>query len=173
MTDSTQLADQFLYQCAVKTERPVKISSSKRVIDVSDIQGGYTSGIITLDAGTALNGSNGFASLQDGYIVLPYIITMKNNGANAMTAAANRLSVGLKCGVWNVVDSLEVSLNGQQLVGMEDYKMYWNNLRAQTEWTESEIEKHGADCFLYPDDWSSVAFSQAASSAWNGVINNG
>src|SRR6218665_1673439 len=61
MTDSTQLADQFLYQCAVKTVRPVKISSSKRVIDVSDIQGGYTSGIITLDAGTAFNGSNGFS----------------------------------------------------------------------------------------------------------------
>src|SRR6218665_3685716 len=173
MTDSTQLADQFLYQCAVKTVRPVKISSSKRVIDVSDIQGGYTSGIITLDAATALNGSDGFASLKDGYIVLPYTITLKNNGANAMTTAANRVCLGLKCGVWNVIDSLEVSLNGQQLITMEDYKLYWNNLRAATEWTESEIEKHGADAFLYPDDWTSDAFSQAASSAWNGVINNG
>ncbi|DBA02440.1 TPA: hypothetical protein N0F65_008654 [Lagenidium giganteum] len=133
MSDATQLTDQFLYQCSIKPDPPVKISKSKRVVEVTDNnQGSYSSGLITLDAASQLNGSQGFGSIKDGYIVLPYVITMKN----------------------------------------ADYKLYWNNIRAQTEWTAAEVSKHGADAMLYPDDWNSMAYS-AASTAGDGFVNNG
>ncbi|DBA00610.1 TPA: hypothetical protein N0F65_007739 [Lagenidium giganteum] len=134
MADATQLTDQFLYQCAVKPDQPVKISRSKNVVEVPDNnQGSYSSGLITLDAASQLNGSKGFGSIKDGYIILPYVITMKNS----------------------------------------DYKLYWNNIRAQTEWTAAEVSKHGSDAFLYPDDWSSVAYSGSATTAGDGFVNNG
>ncbi|GMF09623.1 unnamed protein product [Phytophthora lilii] len=174
MADATQLSDQFLYQCAVKPDTPVKISKSKTVVEVPDNnQGSYSSGLITLDAASQLNGSKRFGSIKDGYIILPYVITMKNAGANDMAAAAHRFCLGLKCGVWNVVDALEVELNGQQLINFEDYKLYWNNIRAQTEWTAAEVSKHGADAYLYPDDWSSMAYSGSATTAGDGFVNNG
>lgn len=177
MTDSTQLADQFLYQCSVKSIPAVKTSKGKDISVIPDTnQGSYNSGIITIDAASALNGSKGFASLKDAYLTLPYVITMKNTGTaagNNMATAANRLCIGLKCGVWNVIDALEVSLNGQQLITMEDYKLYWNNLRSQTEWTDAEVMKHGADAFLYPDDWSSVGFKATAGVFGDGFYNNG
>ncbi|GMF14350.1 unnamed protein product [Phytophthora fragariaefolia] len=58
-----------------------------------------------------INGSEGFASPRDAYIMLPYKVSMKN-GATAQTAAANRLCTTRKCGNWNVIDSLSLELNG-------------------------------------------------------------
>ncbi|DAZ94148.1 TPA: hypothetical protein N0F65_007348 [Lagenidium giganteum] len=54
---------------------------------------------------------------------------MKNSGANDMAAAAHRFCLAPKCGVWNFIDALEVELTGQQLINMEDYKLYWNHIR--------------------------------------------
>ena len=128
-----QLADQFLYESSQKTDTSVNVSKNKRVVVVSDgNQGSYQSGVITIDAATQLTGAKGFGSLRDSYITLPYVTTMKNTGGAALNAAVNRFCVGLKAGVWNVVDSLVVELNGQTIVSESDYKLFWNNLRAMT-----------------------------------------
>ncbi|KAE9007988.1 hypothetical protein PR001_g16823 [Phytophthora rubi] len=129
----TQLADQFLYQSSLKSDPAVKVSARKRVPSVIDLnQGSYANGVITIDATAQLNGAEGFACLRDAYVVIPYKVSMKNTHAStALAAAANRLSVGLKCGVWNVIDGMSLELNGKSLISMSGYKLFANNLRAQ------------------------------------------
>ncbi|GMF43752.1 unnamed protein product [Phytophthora fragariaefolia] len=117
----TQLSDQYLYQCSLKSDPEIK-----------------------------LNGSEGFASLRDAYIMLPYKVSMKN-GATSQAAAANRLCTTLKCGNWNVIDSLSLELNGKTIASMADYKLFWNYIRAQTGYSPKYVEKHGAESFLFPD----------------------
>ncbi|EEY62921.1 uncharacterized protein PITG_21559 [Phytophthora infestans T30-4] len=78
------------------------------VIDLN--QGSYQNGVIAIDATAQLNGSEGFASLRDAYIMLPYNVSMRN-GDTAHTAAANRFCATLKCGNWNVIDSMSLELN--------------------------------------------------------------
>jgi hypothetical protein len=131
----TQLADQFLYQSSLKTDSSVRVSSRKPVPYVIDLnQGSYANGVITIDATSQLNGAEGFACLRDAYIMLPYKVSMKNTHATqALAAAANRLSVGLKCGNWNVIDAMSLELNGKSILSMTEYKMFANNLRAQAE----------------------------------------
>ncbi|EEY62572.1 uncharacterized protein PITG_05033 [Phytophthora infestans T30-4] len=69
----TQLSDQYLYQSSLKSDPDIKVSSGKRVPFVIDLnQGSYQNGVITIDATSQLNGSEGFASLRDAYIMLPY-----------------------------------------------------------------------------------------------------
>lgn len=53
----------------------------------------------------------------------------------------------------------------------------WNNLRAMTEWSSTDLLKRGADSFLAVDDSTSVLFAQsggnAAATAWgDGYLNN-
>ncbi|OQR85864.1 hypothetical protein THRCLA_23001 [Thraustotheca clavata] len=84
----------------------------------------------------------------------------------------NRYCVGLKCGVWNVVDSLAIELDGKTILTEADYKMYWNNLRAMAEWSSTDVQKMGADAYLSPDDWVSMGFSSTASSSGDGFSNN-
>lgn len=125
MTDSTQLADQFLHDCSVSPDPVVSISKDKRVIHcVDNSNGSYQSGVITIDATSQLNGSTGFGSLRDAYITLPYVVTMKNTGASTLGAVVPKYAVGLKCGVWNVIDSLSVELNGKSIITDNDYKLY-------------------------------------------------
>ncbi|KAG4228279.1 hypothetical protein PC116_g23356 [Phytophthora cactorum] len=68
----TQLSDQYLYQSSLKSDPKIKVSSSKRTPFVIDLnQGSYQNGVITIDGTAQLNGSEGFASLRDAYIMLP------------------------------------------------------------------------------------------------------
>ncbi|KAG2876981.1 hypothetical protein PC117_g27157 [Phytophthora cactorum] len=95
--------------------------------------------------------------------MLPYKVSMKS-GATAQTAAANRFCATLKCGNWNVIDSMGLELNGKTIVSMADNKLFWNNVRAQTGYSPQYVEKHRAECFLYPDAAQSVSYSPGTSS---------
>ncbi|GMF64095.1 unnamed protein product [Phytophthora fragariaefolia] len=71
MSDSTQLADQFLLQSSLKPDTSVKLSRGKSVAVVIDGQSGsYSSGIVSFDCASALNGSQGYASLKDASLLL-------------------------------------------------------------------------------------------------------
>ncbi|KAG3181612.1 hypothetical protein PC128_g15068 [Phytophthora cactorum] len=160
----TQLSDQYLYQSSLKSDPEIKVSSGKCVQFVIDLnQGSYQNGVITIDATAQLNGSEGFASLRDAYIMLPYKVSMKN-GSTVQTTAANRFCATLKCGNWNVIDSMSLVLNGKTIVSMADYKLFWNNIRAQTGYSPQYVEKHGAETFLYPDAAQSVSYSSGTNS---------
>ncbi|KAF0694557.1 Aste57867_14576 [Aphanomyces stellatus] len=117
-------------------------------------------------------GSKGFSSLRDAYLVLPYTVTLRNTGATTLGAVANRYCTALKCGVWNVIDSLAVELDGKSILTENDYKLYWNNIRCQTEWSSADLDKRGADAFVAPDDWNSMAYTNVASANGDGFCNN-
>ncbi|KAE9000105.1 hypothetical protein PF005_g13327 [Phytophthora fragariae] len=171
MSDSTQLIDQYLLQSSLKPDTSVNVSRGKSVAIVSDGQSGsYSSGIVSFDCASALNGSQGYASLKDAYIVLPYVVSMKNTAATALDAGGypSRYALGLKCNVANVVDEDKVYLNGKSIITPSEYKQVWSNVRAMAELTTAEVEKHGADMFLYPDDWESVKHTNAADGGYYG-----
>ncbi|GMF22305.1 unnamed protein product [Phytophthora lilii] len=161
----TQLSDQYLYQRYLKSDPEIKVSTTKRVRHVLDLnQGSYQNGVITIDATAQLNGSEGFASLQDAYIMLPFKVSTKNNGT-AQTLPANRFCATLKCGNWNVINSMSLELNGKTIVSMADYKLFWNIIRAQTGYSPQYVEKHGSESFLFPDVAQSMFYSTSLSSA--------
>lgn len=75
---ATQLGDQFLYQSSLKSDPDIKVSSRKRVPYVIDInQSSYTNGVVTLDASAQLNGAEGFGSLRDAYLIIPFKVSIK------------------------------------------------------------------------------------------------
>jgi len=175
MTDSTQLADQFLLQSSLKPDVSLHVSRGKSVAIVNDGQSGsYSSGIVSFDCQSALNGSQGYASLKDAYLVLPYVVSMKNTAATALLAGdyPSRYAVGMKCNVANVIDEIKVYFNGKSIVTPSEYKQLWSNVRAMAELTTAEVEKHGADMFLFPDDWETTKHSVAAGISGDGYCNN-
>jgi hypothetical protein len=173
MSDSTQLSDQFLFQSSLKTEPEIKVSKHKSVVSTPDInQGSYTSGLITIDCSSSLNGSHGFASLKEAYLTLPYVITAKNTGTNNFASPLTRFAASLKSGVWNVISDLDVELDGKQVLSTNEYKNHWNNLRAMTETSVSDLLKHDVDRNLFLDDWYSINFSASADANGDGYTNN-
>ena len=174
MSDSTQLADQFLLDSSLKNDVEIRVSKDKNMINVIDLnQGSYQSGIVTLDATNQLNGSKGFSSLKDAYVTIPYVVTLKN-GAGALAAATNinNLMATMKCNVATIIDKVQIELNGKTIVTPSGYLSHWNNIRAMTEWSKEDVEKYGATNFMFTDDWYSTAYSNVASVSGDGFVNN-
>jgi hypothetical protein len=172
MSDSVQLSDQFVVASALKSDPSGLVSKNKQVVYVSDTnQGSYQSGEVLLDITNQLTGSKGFASLREAYLTVPYVITARNTGANVMTRMS-RFACTLKTGVWNVISDLQVELNGKAILTSNEYKSFWNNLRAQTETSISDLDKHASETFLYPDSWASINFSDVAAGPGDGYANN-
>ncbi|EGZ27632.1 hypothetical protein PHYSODRAFT_474263 [Phytophthora sojae] len=178
MSDSTQLADSFLFDSTTSPDPVISVSKDKRVVNVvDDNNSSYQSGTVIINATSQLNGSTGYGSLRDAYVVVPYVVTVKNTSGAALNGTLNRFAVGLKAGVWNILDKLAVEINGKSVITSNDYKNYWNNLRAQTEWCDDDLLKNGADCYLAPDDVVSLNFPQSsshptASTQGDGFVNN-
>jgi hypothetical protein len=149
MSDTTQLADAYLLQSSLKTDSPVDVSKGKGVSVIYDNnQGSYNSGLITIDATSQLTGSQGMASLKDGYLLLPYVITAKSTAATDIATNISRFACAMKTNITNVIDSLSVELNGKKVITETEYKGFWNNLRAMTELSQDEVVKHGAELHL-------------------------
>jgi hypothetical protein len=107
MSDTTQLADAYLLQSSLKTDSPVDVSKGKGVLVIYDNnQGSYNSGLITIDATSQLTGSQGMASLKDGYLLLPYVITAKSTAATDIATNISRFACAMKTNITNVIDSL-------------------------------------------------------------------
>ncbi|GMF48361.1 unnamed protein product [Phytophthora fragariaefolia] len=173
MSDSTQLVDQFLLQSSLKPDTSVRVSRGKSVAVVNDGQSGsYSSGIVSFDCASALNGSQGYASLKDAYIVLPYVVSLKNSGSTTLNSAG-RYALGMKCNIASVIDEVKVYLNGKSVITPSEFKQVWHNVRAMAELTTAEVEKHGADMFLYPDDWESIKHKTVANTYGDGYSNSG
>jgi hypothetical protein len=176
MADVTQQTDQYLFECATsKSESAPNVSKDKSMSYVVDLnQGSYNSGIVSIDATNQINGAKGFASLRDSYITVPYVVSI-NNGGGALTATPANITqfIGaLKANTSTIIDKVQIELNGKTLVTPSGYLSHWNNLRAMTEWSDDDTKTHGASALLYPDDVTSIGFSNAASTSGDGYLNN-
>ncbi|GMF30584.1 unnamed protein product [Phytophthora lilii] len=139
------------------SDPPVDVSRGKSVAVVFDgNQGGYTSGLIQIDATSQLTGSKGYASLKNAYLTLPNVITAKETAGSLNKSTLSRFACALKCIVANVIHCLTV--NGKKVITENEYKGFWNNLRAMTELSQDENAKHGADVFLDRYQFHQISF---------------
>jgi hypothetical protein len=176
MTDSTQIADKFLLESTEAPDEFNQFSQHKNVAYSIDLnQGSYSSGQVIFDLTNQLNGSSGFASLRDSYIVFPYVVAMKNPTSGSQTAAANAMSVGFKCNLANIIDRVQVEINGKTIVNPQNYLNFANNLRVMTEWSQEDLAKWGATSLVYPDDVNSIGWNDTANTdlVGDGYYNNG
>ena len=175
MTDSTQIGDKFLFESAEQTDTENLFSKGKSIAYAIDLnQGGYTSGQVIIDLTNQLSGGSGAASLRDAYIVVPYCVNMQ--GLVAQTSSANLMSVGYKCGLWNIVDRVQVEMGGKTIITPQNYLNMANNIRAMTDWSYDDVQKWGADSMLYPDDVNSIGFQLGTGTTAGGsatAFNNG
>ena len=174
MTDSTQIVDKFLFEQTEQPDEYNQISQNKNVSYSIDLnQGSYSSGQVIFDLTNQLSGSSGFSSLRDAYVVIPYVVCMKNGATGSQTTAANPLSVGYKCNLANIIDRVQVELNGKTIITPQNYLNMCNNLRVMTEWSQEDLAKWGATNLLYPDDVNSIGFSTSATTtSGDGYYNN-
>ncbi len=174
MTDSTQLADQYLINTSNSLDLENRYSKGKKMVYAIDLnQGSYSSGQVIQDPSNQLTGTQGFCSERDGYLVVPMTATMKNLGAQDTGAAANGFSIGWKCNSANIIDRIQVEIDNKTLITPNFYLNMCNNLMAMTTWSLDDVQKYGTGSYMIPDDVYSIGYSGLATGTnGDGFSNN-
>lgn len=173
---ATQLSDKYLVSDEMHFDNYNKISTDKQVVYAIDSNNtGYSNGQVVIDTTNQLGGNNGFAALKESYVIAPYVVSLTNvagaTGVALSSTSPNAYSFCLKQNVANIVDHIDVQLNGKVITAGNAYQNFYNNVRLQYESSSSYIQKMAGTNMMYIDD-SMPSWSGSASSTGTGFINN-
>jgi hypothetical protein len=169
---STQLSDKYLVESEMHFDNYNKISTDKAILYCIDQNtGSYTNGIVVVDTTNQLGGNNGACAVREGYLIVPYIVSLRNTDASNTVAGTNALSVCLKANVGNILDRADVSINSKPVVAGQSYSNLWNNIRLQYDTASSYSSQMAGTNLLYPDDVF-ASWSNSASASGDGFCNN-
>lgn len=181
-SESTQCSDRYLLEASNTSDNFDKTSLNKQVLYVVDSNNGsYSNGQVVQDSTNQLSSLNGFSSPKETYSTIPYVVSIKTGGV-VLPNLPNSMSVTLKGNVGNILDRVDVQINGKSVVSGQNFSNLWNNQRLLYDTASSYAQKMAGTNLLYPDDsfptWSGSyvsstgIFTPAASVNGDGYSNN-
>lgn len=150
-------------------------TSDKNYTYVTDQQNGSYSNQVSWDLTSVVN-QNSWLSIQEGYILMPFSTTLaipSSNGAT-LTAPSNFTPnmVSLKNNFINFVDSLQVFVNGEQLIDQTTYSNMPLNLMDLLTMSQDDLTVEGPGLNIFPDTTTSIRYATAATINGDGYSNN-
>lgn len=168
-------ADQTTWDESVNRTTVDKPFIEKQVLYIQDQNNGSYSGQVQFDC-SSLSNNNLYTDYSSAYFTFPILITAKSTlGGYQGTAndkLFNSLSVGLKSGYFNFIDSMQVDLNNVNICQLQPNLNMLVNYKLLTSMSHDDIEKMGAIIGFYPDSADSYIYQNTASQDGIGFCNN-
>ena len=154
---------------------PEEAFTQKDIYWIQDQNNGvYSGNSFTIDT-TSLANSGKWLSYQEGWLAIPFMITLRSSatavGAGSAMDVVNAFVVGLKNGSHQLIDAVQLEVNGVSVHSQQPFKNMHINYNLMTEWSQDDLQKWGPTINFYPDGQSSI-FRGAASVDGIGVCNN-
>lgn len=147
-------------------------TNDKNVSYVVDQQNGNYSNQVSWDLSSIVN-QQSWMSLQESYILMPFSTTL-SKGTAVLTAPSkftqNRLS--LKNNFINFVDSLQLFVNGEQLIDQTSFSNMPINVLDMLTMSQDDLKIEGSSLNICPDTTNSIRYSTSASVNGDGYNNN-
>ena len=155
-------------------EVPDSAFVQKEVYWIQDQQNGTYVNSIVFDS-TQISNSGKWLSLKEGWITVPYNISLRSS-VDVTAAGANNLVnsfiATLKQG-HHLVDAVEVQLNGVSVHSQQAFKNQHIQYELMTSFSQDSLNKMGSSLIFHPDSSGSSVYQTAASSVnGRGVCNN-
>lgn len=174
--------DNLVFEEAVNAEIDQSEFISKKWIYVNDNNtGNYTSQVI-LDT-TPLSNAGGYVNWSEGYIVMPLVIQLTSllpaslplTGLDASGNSPVEASYAwaLKSGYWNMINSMSVEFNNQNIVQQTPFLNVFRSFKALTSFSKDDVKNEGATIGFYPDTASSWGYCPADASNTNFLLSSG
>ena len=180
------LVDQLFDTNAVDRE----VATEKVISYLTDLNGTSYNGQILFDLSPWSN-SGRMIDYANSYIEIPFIVDATVAGGvvpdpdttspvvvgipipeNNMGINCNPFCIGLKNGFYQLIDSIQVSVNGRTVVDQQNFTNFHTNFRVMTSWSQDDLKKWGSSFGVYPDDSGSTRFSLAPGLDGEGYCNN-
>jgi len=146
-----------------------EVATNREIIYLTDMNNGAYNGQIVFDLSPWSNNQK-MIDYANSYIQIPYVIRV--NSATALGAGVNPFSVGLKNGYFQLIDSIQVSLNGQNVVEQQSFTNFHTCFKALTSFSADDQAKWGSSLGFYKDNVGGIEFSATKLIDGDGFINN-
>jgi len=154
------MADNLVYEESLNTEVDQSEFISKKWVYVNDNNAqNYTSQVV-IDS-TPLSNAGGWINWQEAYILMPLVVQLTS------TTAANLplgepladYSWAFKNGFWNMINSMTVEFNNQNVVQQTPFLNVFRSFKTHTSWSLDDLLNEGPSAGYYPDNAGSWAYS--------------
>lgn len=161
------MADNLVFEESLNTEIDTSEFISKKYVYVNDNNNqNYTSQIV-IDS-TPLSNAGGWINWSEGFLVLPLLVQLTSTNADAgqrgqslPSGAGSSLSDyswAFKNGFWNLINSMTVEFNNQNVVQQTPFLNVFRSFKCLTSWSKDDLENHGASCGFFPDSADSWSY---------------
>ena len=158
--------DNLVYEESLNTEVEHSEFISKKWIYVNDNNNGSYASQVVIDT-TSLSNSGQWVNWSEGFIILPLIVQLTSNTAASLSATANTADFtwAFKSGFWQLIDSMTVEFNNQNVIQTTPFTNVFRSFKANTTFSNDDIKNHGCSTGFFPDTAGSWAFNNTASAS--------
>lgn len=154
--------DNLVFEESVNTEVEQSEFIEKKWVYVNDNNSQNYSSQIVLDS-TPLANAGGYVNWSEGYILMPLVahLTGSSIATGVMAESVVKASWALKCGYWQMLNSMSIEFNNQTIVQQTPFLNVFRSFKAITSLSQDDLVNHGDEIGFHPDsadswDWSAT-----------------
>lgn len=171
---TTGTADRVIFAESFDHESPDSIAGVANDMNVNWIEdqqsGNYSSGQMVFDTSTLTNNGQ-FFDYRNATLEIPILASLYN-GASGAAGTPTGFAVAFKDLYTNIINSMQVEINGQTLVASKPYLNHAINYHIKSSFSTNEQLKWDQLLGLNTDSAGSYKFAAAGSSDGDGYTNN-
>jgi len=165
------MADNLVYEESLNTEVDQSEFISKKWVYVNDNNAqNYTSQVV-IDS-TPLSNAGGWINWSEAYILMPLVVQLTSGTADSLIFTDATLTTPListpvgdyswafKSGFWNMINSMTVEFNNQNVVQQTPFLNVFRSFKTHTSWSLDDLLNEGPSAGYYPDNAGSWAYSK-------------
>lgn len=158
--------DNLVFEESVNAEIDQSEFISKKWIYVNDSNSqNYTSQVV-IDS-TPLSNAGGYINWSEGFIVMPLLVQMTSAtagslpliGVGSTTTKLADHSWAFKAGFWNMINSMTVEFNNQNIIQQTPFLNVFRSFKAHTSFSQDDVLNEGSTIGYYPDTAGSWNFA--------------
>ena len=175
--------DNLVYEETINTEISSSEFVDKQWLYVNDNNNASYSGQVVIDS-TALSNCGQYLNWSESFLSFPMVLQIEGD-ASLTANSINDFMIGMKSGYWQIIHSLIVEFNNSNVVQQGPYLNIFNSFKANTSWSDGDVENWGAltgycadsaDSWLYNNlaviDTGAAINTNILSSSGTGLCNN-
>jgi hypothetical protein len=155
--------DSLVFEDSINTELHPNDFVSKQWLYVNDNNNGNYQSQIVVDT-TALSNSGGYIGWSESFLAIPLVITLSSDSDKFLPSATPLdYFVGLKNGFWQILHSMTVEFNNNNVVQQVPFLNVFTTFKNLTSWSQDDLKNHSMSCGFYPDESDSWLYNDTDS----------
>lgn len=158
--------DNLVFEESLSTEMDSSQFIKKSWIYVNDNNSQSYSSQVVIDT-TPLSNAGGWINYQESFIVMPLVVQLTSATAGSLPLGTTKgdWSWAFKNGAWNMLNSMTVEFNNQNIIQQTSFSNVFRSFKAMTSFSTEDIVNEGADIMFAPDGADSWSFCPATNAS--------